>query len=268
MAESYAAWEESPIGRAVTRMEHDSLWRVIEAVARVNSRALVGACGNALDGAEVLDIGCGTGSWTHEMARRGARVTGLDAAPGMIRVAEEKLASRGFSEGARSQVSGVNQGGTGIPFDAPRGWGRVRFMVGDARVLPFPDQTFDMVTMVNMLEFVENPGGVLSEAARVTKQQGIIVTGFLNRWSLWALVRRVKGMYRETVYRKARFLTAGVMRRLYREAGLSLKEVRAALYTPPCLARLIISRAELMEGVFRFLLAWFPAFVAVGGRKL
>lgn len=202
----------------------------------------------ALEGLEVLDIGCGTGSWVLEMAQQGARVTGLDVAPGMIRVAEGKLASAGFGGGAASAE-------------------RVRFVAGDARELPFPAETFDLVTIVNVLEFVTEPGRVLSEAARVTRKGGGVVTGFLNRWSLWALVRRAKGLYRETVYRQARFLTVLGVRRLYRRVGLSVEGVWPALYSPPWAAGWLAGRAEVMERVFRFLLPLFPAFVTVGGRK-
>lgn len=45
----------------------------------------------------ILDLACGTGSTTLPLAKRGAKVTGLDLAPAMLRIAEEKAAEAGLS---------------------------------------------------------------------------------------------------------------------------------------------------------------------------
>ena len=42
-----------------------------------------------------LDLACGTGSTTLPLARRGVRMTGLDLAPAMLKIAEEKAAAEG-----------------------------------------------------------------------------------------------------------------------------------------------------------------------------
>lgn len=45
----------------------------------------------------ILDLACGTGSTTLPLAARGAKVTGLDLAPAMLKIAEEKAAEAGLS---------------------------------------------------------------------------------------------------------------------------------------------------------------------------
>lgn len=45
----------------------------------------------------ILDLACGTGSTTLPLAKRGAKVTGLDLAPAMLKIAEEKAAEEGLS---------------------------------------------------------------------------------------------------------------------------------------------------------------------------
>ena len=50
--------------------------------------------------ATVLEIGCGTGSLLQILARRGAQVTGIDSAPGMIEEAQRSISEAGLSGSA------------------------------------------------------------------------------------------------------------------------------------------------------------------------
>src|SRR5580700_4637484 len=47
--------------------------------------------------AAILEIGCGTGSLLQMLSRRGAKVTGIDSAPGMIEEAEHRIREAGLS---------------------------------------------------------------------------------------------------------------------------------------------------------------------------
>lgn len=60
----------------------------------------------------------------------------------------------------------------------------VRFVQGDATALPFEDASFDVVTMFDLLEHVENDGAVASEALRVLRPGGwvLVTTPDLERW--------------------------------------------------------------------------------------
>jgi ubiquinone/menaquinone biosynthesis C-methylase UbiE len=116
-------------------------------------------------GERLLDLGTGTGRYAREAARRGARAVGIDPSPGMLAVARERVA--------------------GQPVDL--------VCAGAAR-LPFPDRSFDAVLAVTSLCFVSEPLVVLREAARVLTPGGQLVLGELNRWSLWALARRIEGL--------------------------------------------------------------------------
>lgn len=53
----------------------------------------------AAEGVRVLDIGCGTGSLAVVLARRGARVTGIDVSPQMLDIARRKVEQAGLEEG-------------------------------------------------------------------------------------------------------------------------------------------------------------------------
>jgi trans-aconitate methyltransferase len=67
-------------------------------------------------GERVLDIGCGTGELTAELAARGAVVTGLDASAEMLAVARQRHPTLSFTQGD-AQVLGADDGLAGA-FDA------------------------------------------------------------------------------------------------------------------------------------------------------
>jgi len=109
-------------------------------VARPAHDALIAAAGIGPD-TRVLDVGCGGGEFLVTAREAGARVTGVDPASGMRDLAR----TRGLD---------------------------VRD--GDAARLPFADETFDVVTAVNALQFADDTTAALREFARVLVPGGRI----------------------------------------------------------------------------------------------
>jgi ubiquinone/menaquinone biosynthesis C-methylase UbiE len=106
------------------------------------------------DGDRVLDVGCANGHSTLRLATaKRIDVTGVDYIPEMI-------------DGARRALRGCgNLRGT------------VKFEVGDARALAFPDASFDKVVVVRVIINLgawENQRGGLAETARVLKPGGVL----------------------------------------------------------------------------------------------
>ena len=91
-------------------------------------------------GTDLLDVGCGSGLACELAADRGARVSGLDASPGLLEIARERV---------------------------PEG----DFRVGDMLALPWADDTFDVVTFFNSIFFTEQEAA-LREAGRVARPGG------------------------------------------------------------------------------------------------
>ena len=98
-------------------------------------------------GDRALDLCCGTGDIAFALAQRGADTTGLDFSPQMLEVAA-----------ARSQKSEVRS-----QKNTPQ------FMRGDAQQIPFPDNSFDIVTVGYGLRNLTSWEGGLDEMFRVAR---------------------------------------------------------------------------------------------------
>ncbi|GFN22064.1 MAG: class I SAM-dependent methyltransferase [Thermoanaerobacteraceae bacterium] len=187
-AQDYDEWYRTPKGRLVDRIEKEAIYEYLHPRA----------------GMEILDIGCGTGNFSLELARRGARVTGIDVSEPMLQRAREKAAREGVS---------------------------IRFLRSDARRLPFPDESFDAVVSVTALEFVPDLRAALQEAYRVLRAGGRLVVGVIGGRSAWSRYYEAKAAREpDSLFRWARFPTLEELL-----AAMPGKEVRgtAVLFIPP-----------------------------------
>ena len=88
----------------------------------------------------VLDVATGTGAVAAELVRRtGCSVVGLDQSAGMLSEARRRVPAR------------------------------VSLVQGDAEQLPFPDASFDGLTVTYLLRYVDDPARTLRELARVVR---------------------------------------------------------------------------------------------------
>jgi SAM-dependent methyltransferase len=99
---------------------------------------------------QYLDLGTASGIAASFAARRGARVSGLDASTELIEIARGRV---------------------------PEG----DFRVGEIEDLPYADGTFDVVTGFNSFQYATQPVEAIREAARVTKPGGIVVAAVWGR---------------------------------------------------------------------------------------
>jgi len=71
----------------------------------------------------------------------------------------------------------------------------MRFVAGDARQMPFPDASFDMVTMFDLLEHIEDDAAAAREALRVLRPGGwvLVSTPDRTRWRYpyWSVFRPI-----------------------------------------------------------------------------
>lgn len=132
-----------------THGHHESVLRSHTWRTARNSAAYL--LGELRPGLAVLDVGCGPGTITADLAALvapGGSVTGVDAAEDVLRVARATAAERGLDG--------------------------VRFDVADVHALPFPDDSFDVVHAHQVLQHVGDPVRALSELRRVCRPGGVV----------------------------------------------------------------------------------------------
>jgi ubiquinone/menaquinone biosynthesis C-methylase UbiE len=185
-------------------------------------------------GERALDAGCGTGIYTRRLLEHGLEVTGVDTDPEMLVAARLK---------------------------APE----ARLLEVDVTRLPFADGEFDLALAVTLICFVDDAERAVNELVRVTHPGGRVVLGELNRWSLWALSRRLKGWRGSARWRGAHFFSPAGLARMLRGAGAAGIETAAAAYLPPRAPAWVVARAHSVERFGRHLGPLGAAFSVARG---
>ncbi|MFH8724513.1 class I SAM-dependent methyltransferase [Streptomyces termitum] len=151
-------------------------------------------------GDRVLDLGCGAGRHAFECYRRGAQVVALDRNGEEIREVATWFAA-------------MKEAG-----EAPAG-ATATAMEGDALNLPFPDESFDVVIISEVMEHIPDDKGVLAEMVRVLKPGGriaITVPRYGPEKVCWAL----SDAYHEVEGGHIRIYKADELLAKIRQAGL------------------------------------------------
>ena len=110
-----------------------------------------------------LDIGCGSGVYSLDLARKGYKVYSIDIASLYVRQTIKLARNNGK---------------------------RIQGIVASAEYLPFQDETFDMVLCTEVLEHLVSPLSALKELKRVCKVNGKIIITIPSSLSLTELYRR------------------------------------------------------------------------------
>ena len=165
-----------------------------------------------LAGKRVLDVGCGGGILSDSMARRGARVLGIDLATKPLRVAE---------------LHALEAGTQGVEY---------REVAVEALADESP-QTFDAVTCMEMLEHVPDPASVVQACGRLAKPGGWVFFSTINRNPkafAFAIVgaEHLLRLLPKGTHEYARFIRPSELAGWCRNAGLELHATRGMQYSP------------------------------------
>jgi 2-polyprenyl-3-methyl-5-hydroxy-6-metoxy-1,4-benzoquinol methylase len=108
-------------------------------------------------GSSIIDLGCGPGLLSLDLARLGYRGTGLDGAPAMV-------------EHSRSQAEAAGVAAL---------W---QYRVGDVEDVPLPARSFDAAISAGVIEYLPDDYGLVREAARLLKPGGRFILCVTNQY--------------------------------------------------------------------------------------
>jgi SAM-dependent methyltransferase len=178
-------WGQEPVDWTyIMEPVHIPIWNAMLNAAEVGT------------GTHILDAGCGGGGASVIATNRGARVSGLDAAEGLIMIARERV---------------------------PKG----DFRVGDIEFLPFDDETFDVVFAASSIQYSEDQVAVLRELRRVCKPNGRIVVamfGTPDKVEFRTIFKAISDTLPEPPSRGGPFALSdpGILEGLIAQAGLNV----------------------------------------------
>jgi len=165
----------------------------------------------AIAGKKVLDVGCGGGILSESMAKRGAEVMGIDMGEAPLQVANlHKLESGVEVEYRRTTAESLAEEMPGV---------------------------FDVVTCMEMLEHVPDPGSVITACTRLVKPGGQVFFSTINRNPKAYLFAIVGAEYLLRLLPKgthdfAKFIRPSELEAWTRSAGLELRELTGMSYNP------------------------------------
>lgn len=166
----------------------------------------------ALNGAHVLDVGCGGGILTDSMARLGATVLGIDLAERALRVAQLQALESG-TRNVDYQVTSVET----LASESP--------------------SRFDVVTCMEMLEHVPDPKSVVTACASLVKPGGWVFFSTIHRnaaafaQAIVAAEYVLKMLPRGT-HEYGKFIRPAELAGMCRSSGLELQGARGIEYVP------------------------------------
>jgi 2-polyprenyl-6-hydroxyphenyl methylase/3-demethylubiquinone-9 3-methyltransferase len=165
----------------------------------------------SLTGRVVLDVGCGGGLLAEAMARKGAQVTGIDLAEDLIRVA----------------VLHALEAGVDLAYRVESAEGHAEQHAG----------RYDVVTCMEMLEHVPDPGAVMAALALLVRPGGHVFVSTLNRtprsYALAVIgAEYVLRLLPPGTHTYEKFIRPSELRRWAQASGLELVDIAGLEYDP------------------------------------
>ncbi len=164
-----------------------------------------------LNGRNVLDVGCGGGILAEAMARRGARVKGIDLSEKALKVAQlHRMESR-----------------VAVDYEA----------VSAEALAESESATYDVITCMELLEHVPDPGSLVRACSRLARPGGEVFFSTINR-NLKSYVFAVIGaeyvlkLLPKGTHDYLKFVKPSELARHCRAAGLEVREIKGMRYNP------------------------------------
>jgi len=180
-ASEYDSWYETKLGNFVDEVETKTAFELFQ----------------PQKGEKILDIGCGTGNFSIKLAKKGAKVVGIDVSEPMLAKARKK-----------SENNNLN----------------IDFQKGDATKLKFADNSFDAVFSMAALEFIKDLKKAFNEMKRVVKPGGKILLGTITKDADWGRIYQKQAEKEDSVFNDAEFKNPEDLEKLDQKNLIKTKE--------------------------------------------
>ena len=186
----------------------DGEFKPLHKLNPVRARYVAERC--SLAGASALDVGCGGGLLAESLARAGAKVTAIDLAPGMVETARLHALDSGLT---------------------------IDYRVEPAEQLLRSPTKYDVVTCMEMLEHVPDPGATLDVLGKLVRPGGHVFISTINRnFRSFALAivgaEYVANLVPRGTHEYERLLKPSEVARFARAAGLDVVDIAGLQYDP------------------------------------
>ncbi|MEM6487411.1 MAG: bifunctional 2-polyprenyl-6-hydroxyphenol methylase/3-demethylubiquinol 3-O-methyltransferase UbiG [Pseudomonadota bacterium] len=163
-----------------------------------------------LDGLCIADVGCGGGLMSEPLARLGAAVTGIDAAPASAPVARLHAEAQGLA---------------------------IDYRTGTARDLVAGGRRFHAVVAMEVIEHAPDQPALVADCAALLEPGGVLVISTLNRtrraWAVAILgAEYLLGWLPRGTHAWSRFVTPDEMAGMMAGAGLTAADEKGMVYDP------------------------------------
>ena len=186
-AKTYDDWYETPLGQHVYQVETECAFNLFDLPK----------------GTKILDVGCGSGIYSMQLAEMGYKVTGIDISVEMLKKAQDKALEKGLD---------------------------IDFIEMDVYNLTFEEDSFDGVFSMAAFEFIHDDLKAIDEMFRVLKVGGQMMIGTIHLDSEWGKLYTSPEMMENTVFKHSNLKTMDQMKVLHSEQLIDYKE---CLFIPP-----------------------------------
>ncbi|XP_055382726.1 ubiquinone biosynthesis O-methyltransferase-like [Condylostylus longicornis] len=212
-----------------------------------SSASLIDAAGpystrqSGVEGARILEVGCGGGFLSEGLARRGAIVTGLDPSVETIKIAEShrrsSIESLSPSDSTRRSLDRLHYIHGEVEEIKNNPWIRSASDESKEDRKTLPDHQFDIVVASEVIEHVNNPETFFRHCADCVKPGGLLIITTPNRTPLSyllviAFAEYVLRLIPVGTHYYSKFIKPAEIKKMGEQNGFSHLETRGTFYIP------------------------------------
>lgn len=194
----------------------------------------------------ILDVCCGTGRFSLEVAKKGATVTSLDFSRGMLDILNQKAKELSVSK-------------------------NIHPVQMDAHKMMFKDDTFDGCICINAIQLISDYENILQEISRVLKPNGFLIMNFPNLLGWYFPIGMYINITKKSIQKDvhSKWFTIGEIKTVYSNAGLKITDIRGHMVFPTNTSGYIFELLKKLDRISRHsLLKYLSGSLFVKGVKL